>query len=290
MDFGDYVSLGADMAQLSRLRQLQEHLQSISAIQEAEVAKQNYLSELKNIVFKISKNLNNLTPTLRQNPKFAYLFIQQQLSIFSAYNITPEIFKEFSDKEYVQKVLNTLNGLSTRISQTLSPEDILHVEQALKSIEQMPFLERAIEMADSKDKIKKIAPLSKAWIKSNEKAKQKEETIRWGIVILLIIGFLPIVIMAESYFLLSMLIIGIIIFGMVIFANIVFKDDFKEKHPNFEQTWVSLNQIAQINNTEIWHQIQADFETTNADDLRNLKDKRQSLITSIVPKNLMNEF
>jgi hypothetical protein len=112
----------------------------------------------------------------------------------------------------------------------------LHVEQALKSIEQMPFLERAIEMADSKDKIKKIAPLSKTWIKSKEKAKRKEETIRWGIVILLIIGFLPIVIMAESYFLLSMLIIGVIIFGVVIFANIVFKDDFKEKHPDFEQT------------------------------------------------------
>lgn len=286
MDFGDYVSLGADMAQLSRLRQLQEHLHSLSAIQEAEVAKQNYLSELKNIVFKISKNLNDLTPILRQNPKFAYLYLQQQLSVFSAYNIAPEIFKEFSDKEYVQKVLSTLNGLSARIAQALSPDDIWQVEQALKSIEQMPFLERAIEMADSKDKIKKLVPLSKAWTKSSEKAKTKEETIRWGIVILLIIGFLPVVLLAESHFLLSMLVIGMIILGVVIFANIVFKDDFKEKHPNFEQTWISLNQIAQINNKEIWHQIQVDFETINADDLRNLKDKRQSLIASIVPKKL----
>jgi hypothetical protein len=285
MDFGDYVSLGADMAQLSRLRQLQEHLHSLSAIQEAEVAKQNYLSELKNIVFKISNNLNDLTPILRQNPKFAYLYIQQQLSVFSTYNIAPEVFKEFSDKEYVQKVLSTLNGLSTRIAQALSPDDIRQVEQALESIEQMPFLEQAIEMVEAKDKIKKLIPLSKAWNKSNEKEKMKDGAIK----VVLIIGFFPIillvVILSEYSFLLSMLIFGLIIFAVYFFASIFFKDDFKEKHPNFEQTWISLNQIAQTNNTEIWRKIQVSFETVNADDLKSLRDKRQSLITSIVPKN-----
>jgi len=290
MDFGDYVSLGADMAQLSRLRQLQEHLHSLSAIQEAEVAKQNYLSELKNIVFKISKNLNYLTPLLRQNPKFAYLYIKQQLSIFSTYNITPEIFKEFSDKEYAQKVLDTLNGLSVRIRQNLPSEDVEQAEQALKSIEQMPFLGQAIEMADAKDKIKKLAPLSKEWIASNKKIKTKDDVIK----LVLIIGFFPIilivVILSETSFLLSMIVFGLIIFAVYFLADIIFKDNFKEKHPSFEQTWISLNQIAQINNAEIWRQIQVAFETTNADDLRSLKDKRQALIASIVPENIVNEF
>lgn len=290
MDFGNYVFLGAEMAQLSKLRQLQEHLHSISAIQEAEIAKQNYLSEMKNIVFKISKNLNELTPILRQDPKFAYLYIKQQLSIFSTYNITPEVFREFSDKEYTQKVLNILSGLLGRIRQNLSREDIEQVEQTLKSIEQMPFLERAIEMADAKDRIIKLVPLSKAWIKSKEKAKMKEEIIRWGIVILLIVGFLPIVIIAGSNFLLSILIIILMISAVYIFASVVFKDNFKEKHPNFEQTWISLNQVAQTDNKEIWHQIQVAFGTTNTDNLKDLKDKRQSLIESIIPKRIKNKF
>ena len=289
MGFSDYISLGADMAQLSRLRQLQEHLHSLSAIQEAEVAKQNYLSELKNIVFAISKNLNDLMPTLRQNPKFAYLYIQQQLSFFSNYNITPDIFAEFVDKEYVQKVLDTLSSLSIRLRQYLSPEDIEQAEQALKSMEQMPFLEQAIEMAEANDKVKKLIPLSKAWKKSKDKSNMKEGVIK----MMLIIGFFPIVfitVIASEYSgWLSILIFGITVSAIFLFANIVFKDDFNEKHPSFEETWVSLNKIAQTNNTEIWNQIQFVFETVNVNDLRKLREKRLSLITSIVPKNLMNK-
>jgi hypothetical protein len=288
MNLGDYVSLGAEMAQLSKLRQLQEHLLSISALQEAEVTNQNYLLELKNVVFKVSKSVNDLIPVFRQNPKFALLFIKQQLSIFSTYNITPEIFREFSDKEYVQKVLDNLNGLLARIHRILSAEDIKQVEEALRAINQMPFLEQAIEMAVAKDKIIELIPLSKAWAKSKEKVKMGDDIMKWGAIAYILIGFFPILFLAFDNFLWAVLFFGFLFFMVYVLETFVFKDTFKEKHPNFEQTWISLNQIAQTDNSEIWRQIQSAFGTVHTDRLKKMRDERQALITSIVPESGIN--
>lgn len=151
----DWINFGLGVANaansISNARKL-EQMQQQGA---AQAILESIITELRNIVFDSRERLRALEPHIATDPMPVYALALTVGHRFQALEISPRIFPEFKDKEFVQATLAQLDQLYQATKSKLSAEQIAQAEKCASALTQMPLLEKAIETQIAQEELQK---------------------------------------------------------------------------------------------------------------------------------------
>lgn len=140
----DLVGFAVDMHQSAQIHNARQSLQRIEAGAMQEAARKQVLEVLRNFVFTIGQNLRALEQYTESLPQPAYIAAKTLLWNFQDAGITPEIFPEFTDKEYVQQVREKLHTIVQTSHNRLENMQLQQADLCVKFLIEMPTLEQAV--------------------------------------------------------------------------------------------------------------------------------------------------
>ncbi len=146
MGWLDLINIGIDAAQSYQIYQARERLRQIETGALTEALRKEVLEVLRNFVFATAQNLKELEQHLENSPQPAYVAARALEWRFQDIGISPEIFPEFTDKEYVLNVQEKLAEIIQDSQSRLTPDQISQGQECIKAIVQMSLLDQAVDM------------------------------------------------------------------------------------------------------------------------------------------------
>ncbi|MFC1879236.1 hypothetical protein ACFLZW_04925 [Chloroflexota bacterium] len=287
MGWLDIVSLGIDAAQYYQINQARNQLTSIEEGRLAETYRREVLEVLRNYVFEILQTTKRLEETVNKTPLPVYVIASALKQRFEELGISPEIFPEFKDKEYVldvQKRMNTVIG-------ELSAEEIQQAEQCVADLVQMPILNKAIETQIAAET---LGETREEWDKLSSR---RAAYILWGVVAL---GFSLVICTASFCFaiplgfsisagfdtfggLLNLVIfmfVLILFFASIIGGIILLSKSSTERYKELRE--IRNRAEGRIPTMEIRAELIEIFGEPKSDDLQKLKEERLASIRQVL--------
>ena len=153
MGWLDLIDLAIDVKQSADLYRAREQLERIEmgALQEA--ARKQVIEVLRNFVFSSAQEVKTLEQYLESSPQPVYVAGKVLEWRIQDVGISPEIFPEFTDKEYVQKVQGDLVSVIQDSRNRLTPGEISQAEECINAFVQMPLLDQAIEVQSAREQL-----------------------------------------------------------------------------------------------------------------------------------------
>jgi hypothetical protein len=134
-----------DMKQSHDLHQAQQQLTQMQAATLQEALRKQYLELLRNFVFGSLKQIEFLEQHLSNVPQPVYVAAKAVEWNLQDIGVSPAVFPDFADKEYVQQVQTRIGKIIQDSRSKLSSGQITEAEDCFNSIAQMPLLDQAIE-------------------------------------------------------------------------------------------------------------------------------------------------
>lgn len=147
MDLFKVLNIGLNTAQAVQLTRMRGQMAEMGEAQMLAQYEQEVLSALKNLIFATSKSARALQPHLNATPQPVYVggrLLQWRLQEMG---VTPEIFEDFKDKEYVLETEQAIGQVISDSSGRLSPSELKQAEACVNAIVELPELEAALETA-----------------------------------------------------------------------------------------------------------------------------------------------
>lgn len=145
----DLIGIGIDVAQSYQIYQARQQLGQMQAGAEATALQKQVLEVLRNFVFETAQDVKALEQRVTGSPQPVYVVARALNWRFQDIGISPEIFPDFSDKEYVLKVQETIAGVTQETRDRLSDAQVSQADACVQAIVQMPLLEQAIEAQEA---------------------------------------------------------------------------------------------------------------------------------------------
>ncbi|MBC8262886.1 MAG: hypothetical protein H8E47_02015 [Anaerolineales bacterium] len=174
MGWLDLLDIGIGAAQFHQIRKAREQLSRTEAGAAAEATRREVLEVLRNFVFGCAQDLKALESHTPSSPQPVYVVARAFERRFQEVGITPEIFPEFTDKEYVQQVQTKTRAAIQESRNRLSDSQIQQAEACFNAIVQMPLLNQAIEATQAVEQLQATEVEWKALGKRASKARQRK--------------------------------------------------------------------------------------------------------------------
>jgi hypothetical protein len=153
MGWLDLIDLAIDVKQSANLYQAREQLARIETGALQEAMRKQVLEVLRNFVFSSAQEVRTLEQYLESSPQPVYVAGKVLEWRIQDVGISPEIFPEFTDKEYVQKVRGDLVRVIQDSRSKLEADEISQAEECVNAFVQMPLLDRAIETRSAREQL-----------------------------------------------------------------------------------------------------------------------------------------
>lgn len=147
----DFAGTAVEYAQLSRLENLLEQQA------EAEII-QTMLQELRNRIFKYKEAAQEIL-SIEEDPKIAAGMMRVLEMRMQDSGITPDIFPDLSDKEYVASVIRSVRENSQRLMTQLSPEEQEEVNEMTTAARHLPGYRFYLQTYDDALKLREAKQL-----------------------------------------------------------------------------------------------------------------------------------
>jgi hypothetical protein len=165
----DLISVGINAAQSYQIHQAKEQLRRMEEGAAAEALRAQVLEVMRSYVFEISQDIRALEDHLQTSPQQVYVVAHALRWRLDEMGLTPDVFPEFADKEYVQQTQNKIS-YALRVSQnTMSPQQRHQAETAIKFITQADLLSDAVEAMAAKEELQ---AMEAEWQELSQEAKQ----------------------------------------------------------------------------------------------------------------------
>jgi hypothetical protein len=212
-------------------------------------------------------------------------------SNFDELGITPAIFTEFRDKEYVQRIQNRMGSIIAKSRRDLTERQIVEAEECWIAIAQMPFLDQAIEAVSAKEF---LVATQDEWEELGRKVK-----LRTRYQVLAIVGLVVLAMILPSVFTVSAMITGAIgddwltlllqgsasialLAGIALFIFFLVKAS-KVVPPRYEELQGQRHeQQTKLMSQEEWNEIVRIVGARTNDSYRKLRAKRLEFIRSVI--------
>lgn len=152
-DFIDSLNLGANLASAAQLQQL-------SARAAAAAAKEQRIEQLRDLVFRIGRQVQTLAPHAVAHPRGGYFMGLAMTRLLDEQGVDESTFAAFADKEYVSKVRAMLDDVTQRAALGLTTTDLAHVERTLEGVPELAALEA---IANHQALVERITAMGSEW-------------------------------------------------------------------------------------------------------------------------------
>ncbi len=143
----DWLHAGLEVATYAQARKAQQNIaevqadmQSAAMAAQIEVIRKAYIEAMRNLVFDISRDLQLAEEHIDEYPLQVYIVARTSDIRFNDSGLSPEVFPEFSDKEYVHNTQRKINSVKAASRSKLSEEQLEQGELAVKCLAEMPLL------------------------------------------------------------------------------------------------------------------------------------------------------
>lgn len=150
----DWINFGLGMASATasvsnakRLEQMQREGAEAAVIQAL-------LSALRDLVFDSREKLRIIEPLAAEDPMPVFAMARTVEWRLTTLGITPAIFPEFRDKEYVQETLNQLESVEKASYGRMTPDQRQQAEACAQALFEMPLLETAVTSETAREQFK----------------------------------------------------------------------------------------------------------------------------------------
>jgi hypothetical protein len=141
----DFVFAGLELLTYNEARKAQQNLQSMRTTQEIAQAQIALLQAMRNFIFDIARDIQLAEPNIEAYPQQVYIVTSTLGWRLHDSGLVPEMFPEFSDKDYVFKTQNKIVEMVAKSKSLLAIAQVRQSDLAVKFIVEMPLLIRAIQ-------------------------------------------------------------------------------------------------------------------------------------------------
>ena len=177
----DFIFAGLELMTYNEALKAQNNLKEMKTAQDVAIAQRALLEAMRNFIFDIARDIQLAEPNISTYPQQVYIVASTLGWRLHDSGLTPEIFPEFSDKEYVFKTQNKIVEIVGKCQQNLNRAQIQQADLAVKYIVEMPMLLQATKANWS---LEQIRATQQKWDKVS-----KEDNARKGSGCLNTLGF-----------------------------------------------------------------------------------------------------
>jgi hypothetical protein len=185
----DWLQAGLELATYSQARKAQENIaavqadmQSAAMAAQVEAMRKAYIEAMRNLVFDISRDLQLAEEHIDEYPVQVYIVARTSDIRFKDSGLSPEVFPEFSDKEYVHNTQRKISSVVAASRSKLTEDQFEQAEIAIKSLTEMPLLQEAIT---AKSSLEQIQASDVEWNKLESAVSSSKTKRNFGIVTLI---------------------------------------------------------------------------------------------------------
>lgn len=150
----DLIGIGIDVAQSHQIYKAREQLAQIQTGAQEEAMRKLVLEVMRNFVFEIAQDIKALEEKMQVAPQQVYVVARALEWRLQDSGISPEIFSEFSDKEYVQQTFTKIRTAVQQSRTLLAQEQLTQAETAIGYIVESGLLNQAIEAKSALEELK----------------------------------------------------------------------------------------------------------------------------------------
>lgn len=140
----DVANVAMNISQSAQLAEQRTRLEGLRGQAAAEALRQRLIETMRNFVFASGEQLKVLAEYKEEASQAVFAAASIMAWKFRAGGVTPEVFPEFRDKEYVQEVRSRLQDTLEDAQSRLSADEVQEGERCVEAIIQMPLLNEAI--------------------------------------------------------------------------------------------------------------------------------------------------
>jgi predicted phage tail protein len=152
----DLINIGIDVTQSYQIYKARQKLDQIESGAAAETLRREVLEVLRNFVFETAQDMKALEQRVAGSPQPVYVVARALEWRFQDIGISPGIFPEFADKEYVLQVQEVIGKVTQEAQGRLSETQVRQAEECVNAIVQMPLLEQAIEAQAAREQLQAV--------------------------------------------------------------------------------------------------------------------------------------
>ncbi len=283
----DLIGIGIDVAQSRQIYKAREELGQLQAGAQAEAARKLILEMMRNFVFEIVQDIKVLEDHMQTAPQQVYVVARALEWRLQDSGISPEIFPDFTDKEYVQQAFTRIKSAVQQSRGRLSEEQLTQAETAIKSITETGLLTQAIEAKSAQEELQAT---ELEWRKLSSQASSATTRKRLGCFGLLFFtfGLIPmglgafVALLAQRSIFLGRVggLIAVVIWIACLVGNIILISKGKPTH--YEQTKAEREELQKkLLPRDVWDKVvnlwgdlssqgYRDIQTTRANFLRGV--------------------
>jgi len=154
----DLIGIGIDVAQSHQIYKAREELQQLQAGAEEAALHKAVLEMMRNFVFEIAQDIKALEDKMQTAPQQVYVVARALEWRLQDSGISPDIFSEFNDKEYVQQTFTKIRTAVQQSKALLSQEQLTQAETAVGYIAESGLLNQAIETKSAFEELQSTEP------------------------------------------------------------------------------------------------------------------------------------
>lgn len=185
----DWVHAGLEVATYAQARKarqnaemIQADLQTAAAIAARKEAQEALIKAMRNFIFEVHRDIQRAEEHIRSFPQQAFIVAKSLEWKLKDSGLTPEVFPEFSDKDYVYNTQKKINAVISESASRLSEAQVDQAESAVKCLVEMPLLQEAIQAKSSLEQIQATEEEWKAVEAQKNGAKTKKNFGILGLV------------------------------------------------------------------------------------------------------------
>ncbi len=177
----DLIGIGIDIAQSHQIYKAREELGQLKAGVQTEAARKLILEMMRSFVFEIMQDIKALEDHMQTAPQQVYVVARALEWRLQDSGISPDIFPDFADKEYVQQAFTKIKLATQQSRGRLSEEQLTQAETAIKYTTEAGLLNQAIE---AKSAFEKLQATEAEWNELSKQSSSASKSKTWGCSVL----------------------------------------------------------------------------------------------------------
>ena len=135
-------------------------MQTAAAVTARKEVQEALIKAMRNLIFDVHRDVQRAEEHINDFPQQVFVVAKSLEWRLKDSRLTPEVFPEFSDKDYVYNTQKKIDSVISESASMLSEEQLDQAELAVKCLIEMPLLQEAIQ---SKSSLEQIQATEEEW-------------------------------------------------------------------------------------------------------------------------------
>lgn len=185
----DLIGIGIDIAQSNQIYKAREQLNQLQSGAQEEAVRKFILETMRNFIFEIAQDIKALEERMDIAPQQVYIVARALEWRLQDTGISPDLFPDFADKEYVQQTFTRIQKAMRQSRDRLSVEQVTQADTAINYAIEASLLNKTIEAKLALEELYSTEP---EWRQLSSEASSADSRKTTGcLVLFLTLAVLP---------------------------------------------------------------------------------------------------